>query len=385
MGIPLAIGFDVGSPIPLDSRDVVATIAARDAIPAGRRYQGMAVHVLDDGTGSPMNFQLIGGIADINWLEFAGGGSGGSGVGSDEVLFSYNFEDMVTADLATTFDVLDLGTGGVTVIDEVSPIHGTKSVKVTHPTSFANTIGFNALPIPLKFRGKTMRLSFDVKSDAAAGKIGVELYDNTNSNYLASGDDVYPTYDNVKSTRFYIVFTPPSNCLTVYLDITFTAEAGGKITFIDDCKIEAVDPVLAFGSGDTTDAIIEAKMGLGLNNPKIKYDNALAIWMQTNDGTTWTPLGASGLAAITITADYTVSENNSVLFAYAASGAIVISLPTAIDYNMPIRIQKTDATTFTVAVAPDGSETINGESSYVLYDQYNSITLISNGSSWSVF
>lgn len=77
MGIPLAIGFDVGSPIPLDSRDVVATIAARDAIPAGQRYAGMSVHVLDDGTGSPMNFQLIGGIANINWLEFAGGGGGG--------------------------------------------------------------------------------------------------------------------------------------------------------------------------------------------------------------------------------------------------------------------------------------------------------------------
>lgn len=80
MSIPLALGFAPGYQGPLDARDVVADITARNAIPPIQRYLGMPVHVVDsDGAGTAMNYQLVGGILDANWIEFAGGGSGGSG------------------------------------------------------------------------------------------------------------------------------------------------------------------------------------------------------------------------------------------------------------------------------------------------------------------
>lgn len=78
MAIDLVDNFNLTVPKPLDGRDVVADLTARDAIPLGIRYPGMPVHVIDsDGAGLAMNYQLVGGTGNINWVEFAGGGGGG--------------------------------------------------------------------------------------------------------------------------------------------------------------------------------------------------------------------------------------------------------------------------------------------------------------------
>jgi len=61
--------------LPLDDRTVVANVTARDAIAAGRRFIGMTVFVVSDS----LNYQLVGGVLNANWQEFAGGGGGGGG------------------------------------------------------------------------------------------------------------------------------------------------------------------------------------------------------------------------------------------------------------------------------------------------------------------
>jgi hypothetical protein len=53
----------------------VATIAARNAIPALRRQEGMLCAVADDGFGASKTYQLKGGILDANWVEFTSGSS----------------------------------------------------------------------------------------------------------------------------------------------------------------------------------------------------------------------------------------------------------------------------------------------------------------------
>lgn len=75
MAIPLGSSFNVTSNVPLDSRAFVADTTARDAIVAGVRYEGMIVYSIADAT----NFQLVGGIANGNWVELSGGGGGGGG------------------------------------------------------------------------------------------------------------------------------------------------------------------------------------------------------------------------------------------------------------------------------------------------------------------
>jgi hypothetical protein len=79
MGIQLASSFDMNAALPLDSRLVVANLTARDAILAGRRYEGMIVYVQSAET----NYQLVGGILDANWQELSGSGGGGTGNSAD--------------------------------------------------------------------------------------------------------------------------------------------------------------------------------------------------------------------------------------------------------------------------------------------------------------
>jgi len=72
MGITLASNFDVNAALPLDSRLVVADVTARDALVAGRRYDGLAVYVIADAK----TYQLQGGILNANWVEFGTVGAG---------------------------------------------------------------------------------------------------------------------------------------------------------------------------------------------------------------------------------------------------------------------------------------------------------------------
>jgi uncharacterized protein (DUF2237 family) len=48
----------------------VATIGQRDSIMNSRRIVGMLCTVLDDGTGNPITYQLIGGTANSNWIPY---------------------------------------------------------------------------------------------------------------------------------------------------------------------------------------------------------------------------------------------------------------------------------------------------------------------------
>lgn len=72
MGITLTSNFDVNAALPLDSRMVVADLTARDAIVAGRRFQGMCVYVIAD----TLTYQLKTGILNTDWVEYGGGGGG---------------------------------------------------------------------------------------------------------------------------------------------------------------------------------------------------------------------------------------------------------------------------------------------------------------------
>lgn len=73
MGIALGSNFTVNTGLPLDDRLVVADLTARDAILAGRRYEGLETYVESEGK----SYRLIGGILNANWVEGGGGGAGG--------------------------------------------------------------------------------------------------------------------------------------------------------------------------------------------------------------------------------------------------------------------------------------------------------------------
>lgn len=80
-------------------------------------------------------------------------------------------------------------------------------------------------------------------------------------------------------------------------------------------------------------------------------------------------------------ANITLTDTNDVVLASAASGAITITLPSPTS-GKQLTIKKTDSTVNSVTVSPSGGQTIDGGASYSLNTQYQSISLVTDGSNW---
>ena len=92
MGIALGSTFTMNAALPIDERFTVADITERNAILAGRRYEGLLVYVVADET----NYQLVGGITNSDWTELSGSGGGSSDVITGKELLSNNSVNNIT-------------------------------------------------------------------------------------------------------------------------------------------------------------------------------------------------------------------------------------------------------------------------------------------------
>jgi len=86
-------------------------------------------------------------------------------------------------------------------------------------------------------------------------------------------------------------------------------------------------------------------------------------------------------AVTTQTADYTASSGDVVL-ADASGGAITITLPSP-SANAWVQVKKTDSSTNAVTV-DGGGNNIDGVASFDITTQYESYTMVSDGSSWFI-
>ena len=106
------------------------------------------------------------------------------------------------------------------------------------------------------------------------------------------------------------------------------------------------------------------------------------------------PLIGSGLqlAIDTKTADYTYLITDFNILGDATAGGITITLPTAAtSYNSDLSIgriynlEKIDNSGGSVTMAGNGAELIHGSNTQILLNQYDSITVQSNGTSWFIW
>lgn len=103
-----------------------------------------------------------------------------------------------------------------------------------------------------------------------------------------------------------------------------------------------------------------------------------------------------GSAVSTISSTPTVSTNSSTPYTetvttgqkavlHNATGAsITHNLPTAVGNTAVLTIKKIDASANTVTVDGNSTETIDGGTTAVLRRQYESITLVSDGTNWVI-
>ncbi len=99
-------------------------------------------------------------------------------------------------------------------------------------------------------------------------------------------------------------------------------------------------------------------------------------------------LDASNLAfsSSSATTNTTLTETDgiNVKLINATSGAVTVTLPTAVSNAASFIIKKTDSSTNKVTIDAYSTETIDGGTTYVLNDQYNYVEIVSNGTNWVV-
>jgi hypothetical protein len=165
--------------------------------------------------------------------------------------------------------------------------------------------------------------------------------------------------------------------LNFYLTGTLTR----KDTFSDNALTTAnANPVVADSSGRFGDIFLEA------GTYKVVLTDADAVEKWTADPVQG-GLGSSG-AVDEKTANYTVTidDASKIIAVDASSGAITITLlasATAGD-GFEVTIKKTDSSANAVTTDGDGSETIDGATTYLLGTQYESVTVRSDASNWLV-
>ncbi len=95
--------------------------------------------------------------------------------------------------------------------------------------------------------------------------------------------------------------------------------------------------------------------------------------------------GSISTPVSTKTTTYTLTETDNILLGDATSATFTITLPTAVGINgRRYTIKKTDSSINFVTVDGDGSETIDGDTSFDLELQDEVIEVVSNGNNWAI-
>lgn len=101
---------------------------------------------------------------------------------------------------------------------------------------------------------------------------------------------------------------------------------------------------------------------------------------------TWAaPTATLAVAYSNKTAAYTiVAATDDYISGDAAGGAFSITLPTAVGVTKPLTIKRMNSGANNVTVATTSSQTIDGSTTYVLDQQYQSITVVSTNANWII-
>lgn len=134
---------------------------------------------------------------------------------------------------------------------------------------------------------------------------------------------------------------------------------------------------------DEAETLINEAASLGCRSPwevelaKLALENRIATYLQGG--------GATRGAYRSVTASGNVVSGDYLIIADATGGAITMALPPAA--LVPGRIyafKRVNSGANAVVIDPNASETIDGAATYTLSAQWNSVTIMSNGTAWFI-
>lgn len=163
------------------------------------------------------------------------------------------------------------------------------------------------------------------------------------------------------------------------LNFYSTGTTTRKDTFSDDALTSAnANPVVADSAGRFGDIFLES------GTYKVVLTDAADVEKWTADPVEGS-IGSSGAVdEITTNTTITLADATKILAVDATSGNITITLLAAATAGdgFEITVKKTDASANTVTIDGNGAETIEGETTLVLTEQWQAVTIRSDASNW---
>ena len=116
----------------------------------------------------------------------------------------------------------------------------------------------------------------------------------------------------------------------------------------------------------------------------IVYDSSTDKLYKDNGASLVELAAASGVAVATKTANYTLTVSDNVILTNAG-GDVTMTLPAASTVSGSVfYIKKIDPNLNKVTIKPNGSETIDGQTTILLIERYQSVQIVSNGTTWYI-
>jgi hypothetical protein len=133
------------------------------------------------------------------------------------------------------------------------------------------------------------------------------------------------------------------------------------------------DLMAATGSATVT------RLGVGTDGTVLTADSS-----QTT-GIKWaSPAGTNSHIVVVKTSAYAITTADEIILANVASGGFTVTLPTAVGNTNAFTVKKTDSSANIVVIGTTSSQTIDGGTTAQIKVQYDSISVVSDGSNWFI-
>ena len=199
---------------------------------------------------------------------------------------------------------------------------------------------------------------------------------NQNAGSNASSD-VVATADNGSETVNY-----------VDLGINSSVNSSGVMGSANDAYLYTTGNNFLIGTGTAAKALVFLTGGtVQSSNERMRIDGTGRVGIGSTAPVSTLQVGGSFAAAITTkTASYTASASDYTILCNNTGGATTISLPTAVGCSGRIYVIKkiSPAGNNVVIAGYNGTETIDGVTTYLITNQYTAVQLQSDGTNWYI-
>jgi hypothetical protein len=226
----------------------------------------------------------------------------------------------------------------------------------------------------LEINGISASVRMGADTQIVGAKLGIRFTDVSSSTRLLGS---LPTFNSVTTPLTFVAGSMDNNALEVQNGILRRVTSYGAAHVVTRQQV----------SGEANfryvrDASGRMDWGDGTAVPDTSLRRGGANWLFTDDSFT-AALAIWSRAIVTKTANYTTTVDDQVVLGDATSGVVTITLPAAATTGKVITLKKTDAVN-NVVLSRAGSATIDGATTKTITTQYGFLTVISNGTNWSI-